>query len=101
MASHYEFVFVVPSEPEHKQETVDRVRAIFKQNKAPILEEKDWGEKRLAYPINNERKGHYFIWNVDIPTSNIKEIRRLLNFEQKLMRYMLLEVAVKSKAETK
>ncbi|MCR4329403.1 MAG: 30S ribosomal protein S6 [Candidatus Roizmanbacteria bacterium] len=100
MTSHYEFVFVVPSEPEQKQETIDRVRAVFKQNKAPILEEKDWGEKRLAYPIHNERKGHYFIWNVGIPTSNIKEIRRLLNFEQKLMRYMLLEVSAKKKAAT-
>jgi len=100
MTSHYEFVFVVPSEPKDKQETVDRVRAVFKLNQAPVLEEKDWGEKRLAYPIHNERKGQYFIWNVNIP-DKIKEIRRLLNFEQKLMRYMLLEVTAKKKANTK
>ena len=100
MKSQYEFVFVVPSEPEHKQETVERVRVIFKQNKALILEEKDWGEKRLAYPIQNVRKGHYFIWNIGIPSGTIQEIRRLLNFEQRLMRYMLLEIPPKKKVVT-
>lgn len=99
MTSHYEFVFVAPTEVEKKEEIIARIRAIFKQNGAEVLAEKDWGEKKLAYPIRKNKSGYYFIWNLGVESSQLREIRRLLNFERTLLRYMLLEVSPDNKAK--
>jgi small subunit ribosomal protein S6 len=95
--SKYELVVVLPGnlQKENNQKLTAKVKKVVSDLKAVIESEVDWGVRKLSYPIKQNTLGHYLIWKLDIPVSSIKEMKRLLNFETDLLRYMLLKVDTK------
>lgn len=90
----YELVLVMPGnfEKEKLQSLSQKIKTIITNVKGVIKQDDDWGVKKLAYPIQKNKLGHYYIWQVELPGDQIKEIRRLMNFENDLLRYLLLKV---------
>jgi small subunit ribosomal protein S6 len=95
----YELVLVLPGNLE-KNSLISlsaNLKKIIEAVKAKILKEENWGVKKMAYPIKKTLLGQYLFWEIEIENSKIKELRRLLNFETKLLRYMLLKIQAKAK----
>lgn len=94
MMKRYEFVFVLPGKLE--KETLDeekkKLRDLLTAHKATVKEEVDWGKKQLAYPIKHEQTGYYSIWTVETATTALREIIRIMNFQDSLLRYALLQI---------
>jgi len=90
----YELVLVMPGnfEKEQLQSLSQKIKTIITNVKGSIKQEDDWEVKKLAYPINKNKLGHYFIWQIELPGDQINETRRLFNFETNLLRYLLLKV---------
>ena len=94
MKRAYELIVVLPSrlEKDDRDAFVKKIKKIVTDNGATIDKEDDWGDKTLAYPIKHETIGHYIIWTLTAETTKLREMKRLLNFENKLLRYLLLQV---------
>lgn len=50
-----------------------------------------WGERKFVYPIKDHMLGLYWTFVVNVQTDKIKEFERLINFEQELLRTMILQ----------
>lgn len=90
----YELVFVLPGslEKESQDKLSQKVAKILADNGSLVTTKTEWGLKKLSYPVLHETSGLYFVWNMTVPLSSLKEIKRLLNFETQLLRYALLQV---------
>ena len=49
-----------------------------------------WGKKRLAYPINKKEEGIYAVVNLDCEADTVKELDRVLNLNENVLRTKVL-----------
>ena len=89
----YEIMYIVrPNiEEEAKKAFVERFNGILASEGSEVLEEKDWGKRRLAYEINDFKEGFYNI--VRIKTDNNKstdEFQRLAKINDDIIRYIVI-----------
>ena len=49
-----------------------------------------WGKKRLAYPINKKEEGIYAVINLDCEADTVKELDRVLNLNDNVVRTKVL-----------
>ncbi len=83
----YEFTFLLPDEAE-----VEPIRALLESLKGKISDEQKWGKRSLAYPINKLMSAYYITWMLEIEPKQLSELKKKLNFNEKLMRYLLLKI---------
>ncbi len=95
----YELMLILPGSLEVEERTnfSQKIKKILTTVKARLIKEEELGVRRLLYPVKRESAGYYFLLTVAIDKKEIKELRRLLNFETKLLRYMLLKVSSKGR----
>ncbi|MCG2326196.1 30S ribosomal protein S6 [Staphylococcus epidermidis] len=89
----YEIMYIVrPNiEEDAKKALVERFNSILASEGSEVLEEKDWGKRRLAYEINDFKEGFYNI--VRIKTDNNKstdEFQRLAKINDDIIRYIVI-----------
>ena len=66
-----------------------------------LVEEESWGSRRLAYPIKKAASADFYNWMVELEEKDMQELRRKLQLEEKLLRYLLLKVDAKPAAPVK
>ena len=81
----YELTFLLNTEEETKI-----VKDLITSLKGEIATENKWGKKTLSYPIGKNKFAFYFNYQINIDKKNIQELKKKLNFEDKIMRYLLL-----------
>ena len=61
--TNYEIMFIVRTtmESDKIKGTIDAMKKIITDGKGKIVETKDMGEKKLAYPIKKELTGYYYV----------------------------------------
>jgi len=69
----------------------DAVTGMFTKHGAKILSGRRWDERRLAYPIKGQHRGTYLLVYFSADTQTVAGIRRDLQFNEALLRYLLLE----------
>ena len=89
----YEIMYIVrPNiEEDAKKALVERFNGILASEGSEVLEEKDWGKRRLAYEINDFKECFYNI--VRIKTDNNKstdEFQRLAKINDDIIRYIVI-----------
>ena len=89
----YEIMYIVrPNiEEDAKKAVVECFNGILASEGSEVLEEKDWGKRRLAYEINDFKEGFYNI--VRIKTDNNKstdEFQRLAKINDDIIRYIVI-----------
>jgi small subunit ribosomal protein S6 len=57
-----------------------------------ILVSRLWEERRLAYPINGQRKGTYWLTYFRLPTDKLTAIRERLKLSDSILRMLMLKV---------
>lgn len=86
----YEITFILNDESETKN-----IKSLLESLEGKITEEKAWGERELAYPVQKLRSAKYFTWTFTIPPKNLAELKRKLNFNEKMIRFLLLKLDIK------
>ena len=78
--------------PDLEEEAVEERIANFEkqitEDGGEILDTERWGKKRLAYPINNQRHGIYFVVTYKSEMKTIQEIERQLRLDEDSWRLM-------------
>lgn len=91
--TNYEIMFIVKAtldESSLKKLTTD-VQKLISDNKSKVIEFKDMGRKKLAYPINKEVSGFYYLMNVEATHEVIQEFDRKLRINENILRHLILK----------
>ena len=82
----YHFVFLLNEEVELKN-----IKELVKSYAGKVVKEEAWGQKTLAYPIKKQLSANFYDWQIELGQKDVSEFKRKLNFNEKLLRYLLLK----------
>ena len=90
----YETVYIVDSnlEQDKLDAIASRVNEIIKGVDGKVVDEVNWGKKRLAYEINKRQYGNYFIINFDATGEAVDEVERYLRLNPSVLRYLTIHL---------
>lgn len=87
----YESMFLVSqSEAADLGGIVAYIEEILHRGNAEIVAMKKWDERRLAYEIDKQRRGVYFLCYFRAPTDSISHIERDCTLSERIMRVLIL-----------
>jgi len=90
----YELLYIVDVslEEEPRKELIARFNALIEQNGGKTEKTEEWGKRRLAYLVNDKPEGYYVLVNFSAPPTFPKELERLLEIDDNVMRYLITRV---------
>jgi small subunit ribosomal protein S6 len=87
--------------PELDEEGLDtilqRVQRYLENVEAQVFNFKSWGLRRLAYKIQNQREGRYYLVHFEAESEKINDLDRNLRLIEDILRHLIVrldEVAV-------
>lgn len=94
---NYEIIFIVKSTMESDQikNAAEAMKKIITDYKSKVVEFKELGEKKLAYPIHKEINGYYYVMTVEATVDAINEFDRKATLEEKggnLLRHLIIKL---------
>ncbi len=92
MVRLYESVFVLKPdmEEEVREGLIERIKAIITDNNGEIVEVETWGNKKLAYEINDLKNGYYTVINFKGETITVNELERNYKIIDGVIRYLII-----------
>lgn len=89
----YEIMFIVKSTLDESTlaSITKEVQGLINNNNSKVIEFKDLGRKKLAYPINKEVSGFYYLMNVEASKDVIQEFDRKLRINENILRHLILK----------
>ena len=91
----YEIMFIArPTlSVEEKKSVITKFSKILTDNKATIINEKDMGQRELAYEIKDFKSGYYFVFEVEAKDDKaIKEFDRLALINNDIVRHLITKI---------
>ena len=90
----YEHVFISRQDltTSQTEDLIKQYSDILKDNGGKVIGHEYWGLRTLAYKINKNRKGHYFLIKSDSPPSASQEMERLMKLNEDIMRVLTIKV---------
>ena len=88
--NHYETVFIltpVLSEPQMK-EAVEKFKKVLTDNSATIVNEENWGMRKLAYSIQKKTTGFYTLIEFDGEPTIVKKLETAFRRDEKVIRFL-------------
>ena len=88
----YEMMIIIdPSQDERTvAPSLDKFLEIVRKENGKVENVDVWGKKRLAYPINKKEEGIYAVVNLDCEADTVKELDRVLNLNENVLRTKVL-----------
>lgn len=90
----YEIMFIVKTtiEEEAVKKTIEESKKIITDLNGEILEEKDMGQRKLAYPINKEINGFYYVMQVNANGEIVREFDRKSKINENIIRHLVIKL---------
>ena len=90
MAKKYELMVILSPtlDSEQNEAAQQRILDIINSN-GTVGEVDDWGRRRLAYEIEDQTEGHYQVITFEAESEAPREIERVLEIMNGVMRYMI------------
>jgi small subunit ribosomal protein S6 len=99
MSKVYELTVLIHPDLETDLETpLGKVRDIVKAAGGTVINEDNWGKKRLQYRIRGEDFAVYVYLEVELPADAPLKISNTLNITDEVLRYLLVTVDEKGRA---
>ena len=92
--NHYETVFIltpVLSDAQMK-EAVEKFKAVLAENNATVVNEENWGLRKLAYPIQHKSTGFYTLIEFDAEPSVVKKLEIAFRRDEKVIRFLIFHL---------
>lgn len=90
MLNHYEAVFIltpVLSDVQMK-EAVEKFKSVVTDNGGTIVNEENWGMKKLAYPIQKKSTGFYSLLQFEAEPSLIATLETQFRRDERILRFL-------------
>jgi small subunit ribosomal protein S6 len=92
--NHYETVFIltpVLSDVQMK-EAVDKFKAFLAEENAEIVNEENWGLRKLAYPIEKKTTGFYQLIEFNADSQTIAKLETQFRRDERVIRFMTFKM---------
>tara|TARA_B100001027_G_scaffold191922_1_gene146502 strand:- start:29 stop:328 length:300 start_codon:yes stop_codon:yes gene_type:complete len=70
----------------------EEFKGTLTENGGKVIESEYWGLRSIAYRMNKNRKGHYFMFKSNSDTKAVAEMERLMNIHEDIMRFLTIKV---------
>lgn len=92
--TNYEIMFIVKTtmESDKIKNTIDNMKKVITDGKGKVVEVKDMGEKKLAYPINKELTGYYYVLKVEASKEVVAEFDRKASIDETILRHLIIKL---------
>ncbi len=88
----YETLIVLSNElGEGQQPLLERLYSVIQSGGGTIDASRDWGNRRLAYPIRRQSDGHYYLLEYQAEPAVVQELERTLRISDGVLRYMSVQ----------
>ena len=100
---HYELLYIISNKFSENElaPIAERVKKIIIDNGGDITINKEWGKKRLAYPIKGFYYGYYFLLEFDLAGEKLAKVDRALRLSSEIVRHQIVSKKVKTAEEIK
>ena len=71
---------------------IEKYENIIKKNSGKVIKTEEWGLRTLSHKIKNNKKGFYFHIKFEGIGKTIKELEKLGNIDQMLIRFLTVKV---------
>ena len=90
----YEMMFIVKTtiDEANVKSSVENLKSVITSMKGEITEEKDMGQKKLAYAINKEITGFYYVVNFNATNDIVSELARKAKIDENIIRHMIINL---------
>ncbi len=90
---NYEIMFIVKPtlDEETIKSTVKSLESIITDMKGKV-KTKDMGKRELAYPINKEISGFYYLFTVESSHETIAEFDRKIRLNENILRHQIIKL---------
>ncbi|MGM9839948.1 MAG: 30S ribosomal protein S6, partial [Sodaliphilus sp.] len=88
--NHYETVFIltpVLSEPQMK-EAVEKFKQVLAKFGAEVVNEENWGMRKLAYPIQKKTTGFYTLLEFDAEPAVVEKLETAYRRDERVLRFL-------------
>jgi len=88
----YELLYIVAAPLTEKDLPIisTKIKDLIEKQEGKILEEKNLGQKRLAYEIKRVYQGFYLLLNFEIDSSKIKILNEKLKQFPEILRHLII-----------
>jgi small subunit ribosomal protein S6 len=70
----------------------EELRSFIEENGGKVDKIEHWGLRSMAYKVRKNRKGHYFLMNIDADAPVVHEMERKLRINEDVLRFMIIRV---------
>ena len=90
----YEIMFIVKTamETEGANKLYETYKNLIIEGKGTIENSKELGQKKLAYEINKETNGFYYVVDFTANTETINELDRRLGLDENIIRHLIIRL---------
>ncbi len=88
----YEIMFIVKATMESAdvKKSAETYKNLIETLKGKVVEAKELGEKKLAYPIKKELNGYYYVMQVEADKEAIQEFDRKIRLDETILRHLII-----------
>ena len=92
--NQYETVFILTPvlSDEQMKEAVEKFKGVLTKTGAEIINEENWGLKKLAYPIDKKTTGFYELIEFNAAPETIKTLEIAYRRDEKVLRYLTIKM---------
>lgn len=90
----YEVMFIVKTSLDEKtvKETAESLSAVVTEMNGKIESTKEMGQRTLAYPINKEVNGFYYVLTLEASNEAIAELDRKARLNENIIRHQIIKL---------
>jgi len=90
---HYETMFIVKPTltEEEMQAQIELVKANIEKNGGEIVVTENIGSRQLAYEIEKNKRGYYYLVYFKAPTASILELERNYRINESILRFIFIK----------
>jgi small subunit ribosomal protein S6 len=78
------------------EKPLKKVEKIITDNGGKVVNQDNWGKKKLAYPIKKQEFAVYVLMEVTIAPADANKVQGLLNITDEVIRYLMVEKDLKA-----
>lgn len=88
----YEVMFIVKAtmESDAVKKTGESFKKLVTDLKGKVVDYKELGEKKLAYPIKKELHGYYFLMHIEADKDCVQEFDRKIRLDENVLRHLII-----------
>ena len=84
------FILVPTLDAEGVTKEIEGIKGVITREGGEITAEKEWGRRRLAFPIEDHSEGVYHIMRFSLDTPKLPELNRFFRLNENVLRVLII-----------